>query len=112
MAIRSLGKVTVTTGGTEVRATSNESSPTARLGCQSIFIQALAANTGDIYVGASGLDRTTLAGVYAILPASTASSYPSVCFELSNSPAGINANEIWIDAEVNGEGVLVSITEQ
>jgi len=81
------------------------------VGCQSIFVQGI-VNTGDLFVGAAGLDRTTLAGVYAIIPAATANGYPGVTLEVGDSPNGLNAAEIYLDAEVDGEYALVSIVEQ
>ena len=108
MALKSLGKVTVTTTGTPVRATVNQSSPTARLGVQSISVQALAGNSGtNIYVGSSSMNRSTLAGVYCIVPKGSL-----VPMTIQNAPAGINANEIFIDADTDGDAALISATEQ
>ena len=108
MALKSLGKVTVTTAGTPVRATLNESTPTARYAVQSLSVQALAGNSGtNIYVGNSAMNKSTLAGVFAIVPkGSTASAV------IIQAPAGILANEIYLDADTNGDAALVSATEQ
>lgn len=108
MALHSFGKVTVATAGTPVRVTSNESVPSARYGVQSLTVQALAGNSGtNIYVGNSTMNKSTLAGVYAIVPKGS-SSYVVII----EAPAGINANEIYLDADTNGDSALVAGTEQ
>lgn len=113
MAVRSLGKVTVTTAGTPVRATTNETTPTARVGAQSMFVQTVVGNTGYIYVGdRSSMNKSTGVGVIGIIPIPTANTLGSVTVTVVNAPAGLNANEIWLDSTVNAEGAIVAITEQ
>lgn len=108
MALRSFGKVTVTTAATPVRVTANESTPSARVGVQSITVQALSGNSGtNIYVGSSAMNTTTLAGVYAIVAKGAAASAGII-----NAPAGLNAAEIYLCADTNGDAALVSATEQ
>ena len=107
MALRSLGKVTVTSGGTPVRVTANETAPAARVAVQSLTVQPIATNTGNIYVGNASMDRTTLAGVYLIVPTT---GYFSGSIPLS--PAGLNAAEIYLDADTDGNAALVSAIEQ
>lgn len=108
MALKSLGKVTVTTAGTPVRATLNESVPATRYAVQSFTVFALAGNTGtNIYIGNSAMNKTTLAGVYGI--AVKGSFTNAVIIE---APAGINLNEIYLDADTSGDAALVSATEQ
>ena len=81
-----VGRKAVTTAGTPVQMTTNASKLST-----GVFVRALAANTGKIYVGF----------------ANTVSS--STGFELSAGetlPLEINhADGVWIDASVNGEGV-------
>lgn len=113
MALKSLGKVTVTTGGTPVRATVNESVPAARVPAQSFLVEANPANTGKIYVGALGMSRTTLAGVHGVVGIPTATgTIPSYTASIPLAPAGFNMADFYIDADVNGESALVSLTEQ
>lgn len=108
MSLKSFGKVTVTTAGTPVRATLNESTPSARVGLQSFTVFALLGNTGaNIYVGSSAMNKTTLAGVYAIVPKGT-----SAGAIINLAPTGINLNEIYLDADTSGDAALVSGTEQ
>ncbi len=106
MAVTPLGKVTVTTAGTPVRVTST------RTGAQAILVQAVSTNTGKIYVGNSSLNKSTLAGVYFVIPAASASDIPSFEFSIPLSPAGLNAADIYLDADNNGEAAIVTITAQ
>lgn len=108
MAIKSAGKITVTSAGTPVRATSNESAPTTRLGIQSFTVFAPSGNTGtNIYVGNSAMNKSTYAGVYAIIAKGGSTS-----FSIINAPAGINLNEIFIDADTSNDVALISYVEQ
>lgn len=108
MAARAFGKVIVTTAGTPVRATINESTPSARVGLQSFTVFALAANTGtNIYVGSSAMNKTTLAGVYAIIPKGT-----NVSFTINLAPVGYNLADFYLDCDTSGDACLVSGTEQ
>ena len=108
MALYSLGKVAVPSAGTPVRATDNEADSTARFAVQSLTVEALAGNSGTyIYVGSEGLDRTTLEGVYARIAKGNSAS-----LEVSLSPASINANDVYIDADASDDEALVSGTAQ
>jgi hypothetical protein len=106
MAWKSQGKVTVTTAGTPVQVT------TTRTVAQSVMVQALAANTGLIYVGLSTLNKSTGVGVLGIIPIPTTNIIGSVSASIPLAPAGINLADLWIDSTVNGEGVIISYTEQ
>jgi len=115
MAAQSLGLITVTTAGTKVRATSTQSDPTARIGIQAIQFQVRPANTGLIYVGTSALDKSTGAGVLAVLPApasATTGAFASASFAEVNAPAGLNIADFYVDSTVNGDGVFISATVQ
>jgi hypothetical protein len=106
---RSLGKVTVTTPGILSRATKNEADPTARVACQTVMFQQWPGNTGKIYI----CDRSTAVastgvGVIAILPIPSTSNFPATGGGIATAPDPLNATDFYIDAEVAGEGVLVS----
>jgi hypothetical protein len=107
---RSLGKVTVAAPGTLVRCTNNELNPGERVPCQSLLFEQWPGNTGKIYI----CDRQTAsaatgAGILAILAPPTANGYASAGVGIPTAPTPFNAAEFWVDAEVAGEGVLVSI---
>jgi hypothetical protein len=111
---RSLGKVTVTTAGTPVRATANESTPSASYPAQSVSFQQVQSNTGKIWI----LDRSngvtaTGVGVLHTLAAPTltsgvATTLPSVTVSIPSAPGGLNVTDLWIDADTSGEFCQVS----
>lgn len=109
----SLGKVVVAAGGTPVIATTNETDPTKRYGCQTMFFEQLQANTGKLYIcDRATANRTTGAGVLAVIPAPTLTSgvatvLPYASFTVPTAAAALNAAEFWVDADVNGEGCIV-----
>ena len=107
MALRSLGKVT-TNAGTLVRLTNNESDPTLRYVAHSFLVEVLSTNTGKIYVGSSTMNRTTLAGVYAILPPPTANIFSSFTATVTQAAGAFSLAEVWLDVDTNSEGCLVS----
>lgn len=114
--IRSLGYVTVAAAGTPVRATANEADPTARMPAQAVSFQARPTNTGLIYIGdRQSMDPATGEGILAILAApadATTGPFASYAASLPNVPAGINASGLWIDASINGQSVVVGMTQQ
>ena len=108
MAWHSLGNVTVTTAGTPVRITINESSSTARLQCHAIMVEQIPGNSGRIIIGLSNLNSTTYVGALAILAIPTTNTLPSCNVGIGDAPNAFNAADYFIDATVSGEGALVS----
>jgi hypothetical protein len=116
MALRSFGKVVVTAGATPVRATSNLSDPTARVGVQGFTVQAHWNNTGKIYVFLGGAQftgdhRTTLTGALFVVPApgsATTGPFPTGSYGLQAEAAGINMADIFIQADVNGDSAIIA----
>jgi hypothetical protein len=96
MAIIANGKTTVAAAGTPVQL----SAPTGIQRSKWLIIQPLAGNTNNIYVGNKGMNKTTLAGVFAIL-APTAQPLP-----IFVEGASLNMEDIWIDADTNGNAVV------
>ena len=98
------GLVTVDNSGTKVRATKNQADPTADYPVHSYRIVAKETNTGQIFIGDSTLDKSTGAGIMAVLPKPTVSNIP----QLKGTASYEKLNELWIDAEKDGDGVYVS----
>lgn len=98
------GLVTVVTADTKVRLTENESDPTADFAVHSFLVVAQETNTGRIFIGDSTLDKATGVGVLGVLAIPTNNSIPS--FDGVSSYQKLN--ELYIDAEVDGEGAYVS----
>ena len=116
--IRSLGVVTVPSPGTAVRATSNETDPAARVGAQTIRVQAVHSNTGRIYVGLRNIESSPTGfgtQMLAILPApshAVTGTFHAYEATVPNVPAGLNAADFWIDADQATDGALISISAQ
>lgn len=106
--LESLGKVVVAAAGTPARATANRSDPVERYECHAFMIEVDASNTGKIYVGNSAMNKTTLAGVYAVLPVPGTNTIPTFSTTISYAINPLNLDDVWIDADTNGEGALVA----
>lgn len=112
--IQALGKIVVVTPGTPVAVTSllpPEGNPAQvqYTRCHGILVQALPTNGGNIYIGDSELDAATLAHCFAILGVPTANFLPTFSAALTITPNGLMASDFYLDADVNGEGALVTI---
>jgi len=109
---RSLGYVEVPTSGTPVKVTVNRADPDARVPTHAILFQQKAGNTGKIYVLQSADSVfSTGVGLLAVLAIPTTNMLPSASGTITYAPSGLNANDFWVDADVNGEEVLVSVIE-
>ena len=106
--VETLGKVTVPVPGTPVRLTINRPVPTDRYACHAILVQAVFNNTGRVYVGTSAMNKATLANVHAQLAIPTANQIPSFSAALTIAPNAIQAQDIFLDADVAGEGAIVT----
>lgn len=102
-----LGKLTLTAAGTPQRLTVplEKMNPPS---CHAVFIEVLPTNTAKIYVGLAGLAKATLVQVLAILPVPTVNLLPTFTIAVTVAGNAINVGDLWIDADVSGEGVLVS----
>ncbi len=109
MAVRSLGLVTAT-AATPVRLTANETDPLARVAAHSIVVQAWHNNSGLVYVGdRSTMVRATGVGVLEVLQIPVAGAHLKFMVTNINAPAGFNAADLWLDVDVNDDGVLVQV---
>jgi len=109
--MRSLGYVTVAAAGTPVRATVNETDPALRVGAQSILFQAKPDNTGVMYIGLAGMDRTTGAQVIGFLGTPVSESAPSLLISMPDVSGGLNVADFYVDADDNGDVAVVSCTQ-
>lgn len=107
--IRAYAKITVTVAGTPERVTKNETDPAAGQGCHGVLIQALKGNTGVVYIGNSGMSKGNQTGLLGMLAIPTSNTIPSWSAALTLAPAAIQLRDLYIDADVSGEGVIVSI---
>lgn len=105
MALISLGKITVVTAGTPVKFTSSVTN------ANSIFIQyPFGSNTGpQIYIGAAGLVKATLVGVWRVLVKQAAATSPFDTWNIvSRAPGPFDLSTWFLDADASGDFALVS----
>jgi hypothetical protein len=100
-----LGKVAVAAAGTPVRLTANfpSDSEFEQMVVSKLNIQALTDNTGPLYLGYADMNRTTLAGVLAIIPQGS-----TWAFGEYNALNTIKPHDLYLDADNNGDAGLVS----
>ncbi len=111
-----LGAVNVPVPGTPVRLMSALPSelngftiPPANWSCHAVLAQARYTNTGRVFVGKSGLVGAT--GVNCLWTGAipTANSIPSLSVACTIEPAGVTFSDLYLDAEIAGEGILLSL---
>ena len=109
--IIALGKVAVTTPGTPVNVLTTLNRQDVPSAVKAVIVQAVGANTGAIYIGSSaqGFSKSTLAGVYQVLPTPTANSLPSFSANHDMAGTGIQINDLMLDADIAGNGAIVTI---
>ena len=102
----SLGKVTVPIPGTPVALTvpTTINPPSVH----AILIEVLATNTGKIYIGLAGLNKTTLAGVLIVLAVPTANSLPTFSIAVTQAANALSLPQLRFDVDNANDGVLVS----
>ena len=104
MNVNSLGRVNVSAPGTPVPLTAN---PT--LTASKLFVQAIPGLTGKTYLGGPGMTKATLAGVTRVLsPNSTGGFSENFFLESQDGANSIRLAEYAVDADVAGEGLLVT----
>ena len=103
----SLGRTLVPTPGTPVALTLPAAlNPPS---CHAWVIQALAVNTGNVYVGLVGLNRTTLENVLIVLPLPTTTMLPVFSASLAHAANALGLDALRFDADQANNGVLVSV---
>jgi hypothetical protein len=97
MAIIAGGKKTVAAGGTpEQLVPGTVSNQKGRY----ITITALPGNTNKVYIGNKSLVKATLVGCMGIIGAT------SPPFQIFTDGPSLNPEDIWLDVDTNGEGVV------
>lgn len=107
--IRAYATINVPLPGSPVRVTSGEPDPAANQGCHGVLIQARPTNVGKIFIGRSDLNRTTHVGVMGFLAIPTINQIPSFSAALTLSPGGLQLRDLYIDADLANDGVIVTI---
>lgn len=104
MIINCLGRVSVAVPGTPVPLTTNPATTASKL-----FVQVIPGLTGKTYLGSKTLTKSTLAGVARVLwPNPTGGFSENFFLESQDGTNSIPLAEYAIDADVAGEGLLVT----
>ena len=76
-------------------------------------ISGINANTGFVYVGVKGMNKSTGAGVIFAIPASAAGIVSWFTLPAQGWGGGneICAEDIWLDADTSGNSVIVTLTQ-
>lgn len=104
MTINPMGRVNVPAPGTPVPLTTD---PTAT--ASKVFFQVIPGLTGKMYVGSPGMNQATLAAVARVLWPNTNGGFSETFYiESQDGENSICLAEYAVDAEVAGEGLLVT----
>jgi hypothetical protein len=112
-AFFALGKLVTVAAGTPVQVPppalpgAGPASP-ALSTVHAFVVEALESNTGKVYIGIAGMDKTTRVGVLMTLPVPTANLIPTFSVSLTAAANALSLTDIWIDTDNNGEGVTIS----
>jgi hypothetical protein len=96
-----LGRFTVPTPGTVVALSVKQ------LKCHAILIEAAPSNTGKVYIGIATMVKG-VSGEMAVLAIPTANTIPVYSETISQCPNAINLQDFYVDADIAGDGVVVS----
>ena len=108
MNINCKGRVIVPTPGTPVPLTTDPSVTASKL-----FFQVIPGLTGKTYVGVSGMSKATLGGVARILWPNASGGFSETFYiESQDGTNSIRVKDYVIDAEVAGEGLLVTYWQE
>src|SRR5579863_2612273 len=104
MTVKCLGRVSVATPGTPVPLATVPTITASKL-----FFQVIPGLTGKTYAGIPAMTKATLAGVFRVLWPNSAGGF-SENFEIESQDGenSIHLNDYAIDADVAGEGLLVT----
>ena len=104
MTINCMGRINVATPGTPVPLSTDPSVTASKL-----FFQVIPGLTGKTYVGGPTMNKTTLAGAARILwPNATGGFSETFEIEAQDAADSIHLADYAIDADVAGEGLLVT----
>lgn len=103
MIVNSLGRVNVPVPGTPIPLTTNPTITASKL-----FVQAIPGLTGKTYLGGPAMTKATLAGVTRVLSPNSAGPSENFFLEAQDGENSIRLAEYAVDADVAGEGLLVT----
>lgn len=75
-----------------------------------VIVQGWPTNGGNLYVGdRQTMNKTTGVGVLYVIPAPTATSYPSWSSAVTHGANAVPLSKLWLDADVSGDKALISV---
>jgi hypothetical protein len=108
MTINCLGRINVPAPGTPVPLTTDHTVTAAK-----VFFQVIPGLTGKTYVGTPSMTKGTLAGTARILwPNSTGGFSETFYIETQDGRDSIRLADYAVDADVAGEGLLVTYWQE
>lgn len=106
-AAKSFGKVGVTTPGTPVRVTNDQNILATKLRFSVVI-----GETGRVFLGVAGMNKSTGAGVVKeFWPTGVGGGIADELILESNGWELLRPADYWVDANVAGEGLIVSYWE-
>lgn len=113
-ALVGCGKTTVLAPGTPVQvqvpaAIAGPGNPGLST-VHAFIVEVLASNTGKIYLGTLGLNKSAsaLTNVLVVLPVPTVNILPTFSVSLTAAANALSLSDLWVDADVATDGVLIS----
>ena len=105
MTVASLGKIPVAAAGTPVQITTDST-----LRANRIRFAVVIGQTGRIYLGAAGMNKTTGAGVIKEFWPTGAGGAIADAWEVADGSGSntLRLSDFWVDAGTSGEGLMVS----
>jgi hypothetical protein len=107
-----VGSFTVPVPGTAVQVTvpvglAGPTSP-GLTSAHAIIIQALPTNVGKVWIGTKGIVKTGYVNVLQILPIPTGNLIPSFSMAIALGANSLGLTDLWIDADIGNDGVLIA----
>ena len=108
MTLTSSGRVNVATPGTPVALSADP-----KLRVSKLFIQSVPGLSGKCYIGTPSMSKSALSGVVRVLVPATSGAIADQ-FEIASEDGrdSVYLNQYAIDADVAGEGLLVSYWQE
>ena len=106
-----LGFIQPTVGTNSAITTNFPGLVNTRRGFNTLYLQVGAANTGDIYFGQTGFNKSSKVGLITILRPPTANHLPDLAFNIPNSVNPFLLSDYAVTCDQNGDGVQITVLE-
>ena len=106
-----LGFVQPTVGSNKAITSNFPGLVNARRRFNTLYLQVGAGNTGDIYFGHAGFNKTTKVGLIAVLRPPTANHLPDLAFNIPNSVNPFLLADYEVTCDQSSDGVQITALE-